>query len=527
MSTRRRHGPRARHAYGPLGQQIAMRDHSGEVADVCIVGAGAAGSVMAAKLAEAGWRVVVLEAGPYWNPARDFVVGADGSLRARGSRQPHWHGERRDEGEEPLSPSSPVLAWGVGGSTVTNRLVLQRAREQDFRRRTTIGELPGVELRDWPLGYYDLEPYYHEVECALGLASPGVLSGMFVRLAGGHGHDLGAAARRLVRGAAELGVPVTPLPLGVLASPHGARPGLGPFDVAAGASAAPAVSSALVTWLPRAVRAGAEIRARVRALRIEYADGRARGVLYRRRGQEPELQRARVVVVAAGALESARLLLTSSDGGGSELANGSGVVGRCVMTQLAHVATASDAGDHPPAGAPVGGAVTEVQASRGAASPTAYSIRDAVRYYGGAAEPALTLEGATLPLRRNRITVHGEQCDEDAVGVANICYGLHEDDRRLAREGAAQMTRLLEAAGGRDVRVAPAARHLLGGCRAGFDGDDAVVDADSRSFEIRNLLVVGAATFPTSLAIDPMLTIQALAARAADRLAAAGRRREG
>ena len=312
-----------------------------------------------------------------------------------------------------------------------------------------------------------------------------------------------------------------PLPLGVLASPNGERPGLGPFDRAAGASAAPAVSSALVTWLPRAVRAGAEIRTRVRALRIECVDSRARGVVYRRRGQPPELQRARVVVVAAGALESARLLLASGDGTSSGLANASGMVGRCVMTQLAHVATAGAGDDPAPAGAPVGGAVIEPRSSLGAASPTAYSIRDTVQYDGDVATPALTMEGATLPLRRNRITVHDEQRDEDDAGVPALCYGLHDDDRRLARDGSAQMTRILEAAGGRDVRVTPAFRHLLGGCRAGFDGDDAVVDADGRSFEVPNLLVVGAATFPTSLAVDPMLTIQALAARAADRLAAA------
>ena len=66
-------------APGIHGERVPVRDRAAEEVDFCIVGAGAGGAVVGAKLAEAGFSVVILDAGPHWDPTRDFVSDELGS----------------------------------------------------------------------------------------------------------------------------------------------------------------------------------------------------------------------------------------------------------------------------------------------------------------------------------------------------------------------------------------------------------------------------------------------------------------
>jgi choline dehydrogenase-like flavoprotein len=141
-------------APGIHGECTAMRDRSREEVDFCIVGAGASGGVLGAKLAEAGLSVVLLEAGPHWDPTRDFVSDE------MGSRPLFWTDERITGGDDPVELGSNNSGRGVGGSTVHYSMIAMRAHPEDFRRRTLEGEIPGTELRDWPITFADLESYY-------------------------------------------------------------------------------------------------------------------------------------------------------------------------------------------------------------------------------------------------------------------------------------------------------------------------------------------------------------------------------
>src|SRR6266851_4464817 len=132
-------------APGIHGECVPMRDLSQEQVDFCIVGAGAGGGVLGAKLAEAGFSVVILDAGPHWSPIKDFVSDE------MASRQLFWTDERITGGENPVELGSNNSGQGVGDSTVHYSMIAMRAHPEDFRRQTLEGEIAGADVCDWPL----------------------------------------------------------------------------------------------------------------------------------------------------------------------------------------------------------------------------------------------------------------------------------------------------------------------------------------------------------------------------------------
>src|SRR5260221_5389532 len=121
-----------------------------EIPDILIVGAGACGSLVANKLAEHGFSVVVLEAGPRFDPSRD-LPNTEGN-----ARKIMWNDPRVYTGKNPIVPKTGV---GVGGGTLTWLGVMPRFHPADFQTRSREGV-----GRDWPITYEDLRPYYRQVE---------------------------------------------------------------------------------------------------------------------------------------------------------------------------------------------------------------------------------------------------------------------------------------------------------------------------------------------------------------------------
>jgi choline dehydrogenase-like flavoprotein len=113
-----------------------------DVVDVCIVGVGACGGLVAKELAEAGFSVVGLEAGPRYDPAVDFENDEAEMLKLL------WSGQRVTSGEDPINPWSGT---GVGGGTLVWCGVTPRFHADDFR----IASVDGVGV-DWPLTYEEL-----------------------------------------------------------------------------------------------------------------------------------------------------------------------------------------------------------------------------------------------------------------------------------------------------------------------------------------------------------------------------------
>ena len=133
-----------------------MRNH--EAVDVVIVGAGAAGSQLAAKLAHGGKRVVVLEAGPPWQ-LRDMFSSQIWARRLKWSS-----GFVSTTGTAPV-PVTFNLGGGLGGSAIHHYANWYRLHPEDFKEQTLFGQ-----NLDWPITYDELRPFYDEVQTEIGIS---------------------------------------------------------------------------------------------------------------------------------------------------------------------------------------------------------------------------------------------------------------------------------------------------------------------------------------------------------------------
>lgn len=529
-------------APGINGERVPMRDLSGKKVDFCIVGAGAGGGVLGAKLAEKGFSVVILDAGRHWNPDIDFVSDEQASRRL------YWTDERVTGGDDPVELGSNNSGKGVGGSTVHYSMVAMRAHPEDFKRRTLEGDIAGADLRDWALRFEDLEPYYDEVEEALQIAGPNFYPwGKRKKRYPQREHELNACAEILVRGCGKLKIPVAPAPIATLSAPHQNRPPCVYRGFCNYGCTTNAKSSILVTYIPRAIRAGAEVRPDSMVAKIEHDDkGFVTGVLYFRKGSgELFRQKAKNVVVAGYAIETPRLLLNSAssmfpDG----LANSSGLVGKHFMVHTGEQAFAKfPKRINQYKAPPPGGAITEhfnrtmkntdficgYTIEVVGPHPTDFATRLATargiwgadlrkamldyNYYSG-----LGIVGEVLPQIKNEVKLHAGEKDQYGLPVAHVVFSHHENDKKIVEHARTKMKEILEAAGGADVWTAKRTAHILGTCRMGTDAKNSVVSHDCRSHDVPNLFVCDGSIFPTSTAVNPSLTIQAIAARTAERI---------
>ena len=130
-----------------------------DLVDLAIVGAGAGGATLAQRLARKGWRVVVLESGPFWDPDRDWVSDE------AGAHPIYWTAPRVIGGDDPVELGKNNCGHGVGGSMVHFAGYAPRFHPSDFavRRRDAVAA-------DWPITYDELRPHYARVEAELPVA---------------------------------------------------------------------------------------------------------------------------------------------------------------------------------------------------------------------------------------------------------------------------------------------------------------------------------------------------------------------
>ena len=152
------------------GLRRDMRRYAdGDEVDLVVVGAGAGGGVLTQRLARAGWKVVCLDAGPFWDPDADWVSDE------RGAHVLYWTEPRLIGGADPVPLGSNNSGRGVGGSMVHFAGYVPRFHPSDFATRTNNGV--GA---DWPISYGELRPYYQliEEELPVALREDSVLSGL-------------------------------------------------------------------------------------------------------------------------------------------------------------------------------------------------------------------------------------------------------------------------------------------------------------------------------------------------------------
>ena len=247
--------PRAANGRAPdvfrPGAWVPMREYrESETVDFVIVGTGAGGGTLACKLAEYGFSVVALDAGPIFRPLEDFASDESEQTKL------YWTDDRIVDGENPLQMGSNNSGKAVGGSTVHFAMVSLRFRPEWFKSRSVLGY--GA---DWPLDWREMWTYYAEVEQALKISGPinypwGPPRPRYPYRA----HELNAAARALARGCEALGMQWTETPLATVSAPRGLRHPCVYRGFCVTGCSTNAKQSALVTWIPRAIAAGAEIR---------------------------------------------------------------------------------------------------------------------------------------------------------------------------------------------------------------------------------------------------------------------------
>ena len=141
-------------------------------------------------------------------------------------------------------------------------------------------------------------------------------------------------------------------------------------------------------------------------------------------------------------------------------------------------------------------------------------------------QAGLKIVGEVMPQERNRVSLADEK-DEYGLPVARVTFSLCDNDKRLVTHSIRHMTEALRAAGGRNIWHEDSnSAHLYGTARMGDDPKISVVNADCRSWDIRNLWICDGSVFPTTGGVNPSLTIQAVACRTGDRIREMARRGE-
>jgi choline dehydrogenase-like flavoprotein len=537
-----------------------------ERVDVCVVGAGPAGALLAHDLADRGHEVVVLEAGPRFSAERrDRERRLERSLRP-GDPRPPWDtgsaaaGTERRDAHTGSYPLNATRVKGVGGSTLRWQGIAPRLRASDFRTASTYGY--GV---DWPIDYADLRPYYARAERAMGVA--GADDSPFgpdrstpfplPAFEPSYSDSLFAPACRA------LGVATHSLPNARTSEPYRDRPACVGYGTCR--PVCPSGAKYTAEYHVRAAEdAGARVIDRVPVQRLVHDGARVTAAEYVTPDGRTHRQAARAVVVAAGGVETPRLLrLSRSAAYPDGLANGSGLVGRhftdhvgfLVVGRLGEPTRQNHVGfpttgthqfyDDPDqraatATADLGFAVPS-RAERGAiqvefsnyAGPSPVGIATASDSWGDDLLAEIRAEhGDWLAVRglvetatreRNAVTLEAGETDDHGNPVPRVSFEPGE----RARRGVATANRIARAIlteVGADVEFAiapedagPAAHHM-GTTRMGEDPGTSVVTPRLRAHDHPNLWLVGSGVFPTGGGVNPTLTIGALSLRAADHL---------
>jgi len=501
------------------------------VVDVVVVGTGAGGAPLTAALAGRGLSVVALEAG------RDFALD-DLTPDETEAVEINWMSERLSGGDDPTAFGPNNSGRGVGGSTLHWGAFTPRPDRRDLRLRTETGE-----GRDWPVDPDELLSYVERVEGDIGVSGPTPYPWDPHRAYAYPPAARNAPADLVAKGCDALGIRYADAPAAVLTRARlqqhrGERSACVNCGACHQGCRVDAKATTANTYLPAAVAAGAEIRTEAMVHGIERdARGQVSAVVYRQ-GRVDVRQRTRALVLAAGGVETPRLLLHTG------IANDNGQVGR---NFLAHGATQVwGRFDEPvrghrgypsslitedmmrPADADFAGGylvqslgvmpltfATTLVRGGGLWGAELMQRLDQARFMAG-----IGINAECLPSDDNRLVL-ADETDEHGIPRARVTFTAGENEKAIDRHATSFMLRVLQAAGARETMVLARTAHTIGTARMSADPADGVVDPDGRSHEIPNLWVCDNSVFPSAIAANPALTIMALSLRTADRMLAA------
>ncbi len=561
-----------------------------KVYDVCIIGSGAGGGMAAKVMTEAGAEVVVLEAGPFFDSAKAdmFKWPYNSPRRGAGTHKPFGefdaaYGGWKIEGEPyTVAPGGDGWNWFrsrmLGGRTNHWGRISLRFGPLDFRRKSIDG------LGDnWPITYDDIKPYYDRVDQLVGIfgTNEGLLNepdGIFLPPPKPRGYEL------LVKQAGmKLKIPVVPSRLSILTQPHNGRAACH-YCAQCGRSCSTHSNFSSPSVLFPPAQATGKLTMVLNAMAREIltdSEGKATGVSYvsKEDGQEYRVK-AKAIIVAAGACESARLMLNSKSSRYPDgLGNSSGVLGKYLMDSTG----AGMAGFIPklvdyiphnedgtggmhlyvpwwlnekklnfPRGYHIeiwggrgmpdygfGGNIHNINAylgdidgvirEKGGGGYGRQLKEDYRRLYGSVI--GFSGRGEAIAFKHNYCEIDPNVVDQWGIPVLRFSYQWSEHEVRQAKHMMDTFSEIIHTMGGKVIGPIPGREskyglakpgeiiHEVGVARMGADPRNSVLNSYCQSHDVKNLFVVDGASFVSMPDKNPTWTILALSMRASEYLA--------
>jgi len=543
--------------------------------DVVIIGSGAGGGSSAWSLSKQGFNVLVLEAGPGYDPFSEYDLHSSSweakmfphkipteGRQSYGQMQALSHDKRDLRSWNHISglynDSDRRVSYGyhhvlgVGGSSLHFTGEAHRMNPKSMRMKSQFGV-----AADWPMTYADLDPYYQIAEETVGVAGPDQdkyrpRSAPYPQQA----HALSYASQHLSKGFRKMGLALVPNSLAVLSAAKDGRPNCNYCGGCLRGCPRTDKGSIDVTYIRQALKSGkCEVRPGSRVLKLDTdTHDRITGVHYVDNTGTHFIPCA-TLIIACGAVETPRLLLTvktpSSPNG---LANESGEVGKNFMETLLWTSSAlhpEPMGSH--RGLPVDSICWDYNtpdaipnviggcrfAPSQAESNLVGSINYATRVVGGWGKPhkaqmkqafgnvlSITGIGESLPNSGSNVMLDPNKKDQFDMPLARINSHLNEMEIDRLAFMAKTCREILKAAGTGDIFEEFSSydifssTHVFGTCRMGVNPATSVVNPWCQSHRWKNLYVIDASVFPSSGGGEsPGLTIQALALRACNYIA--------
>ncbi len=550
-----------------------------KIYDAAIVGSGASGGLAAKVLAEKGLEVIVLEAGPPVDPARDFKSHTPPwEMAYRGARPPEvrqtqWNQTVANEynshfyvkdTEHPYTtdPGKPfvwIRSRIVGGKTLHWGRLSWRLSPYDFKAGSHDGYGD-----DWPIAYEDLAPYYDKAEGFIGVS--GSAEGLKQLPDGNFLPPMPPSCQEVIfrKAARSVGLRAIPMRAAMLTRPLKGQPHRAPCHYCGHCSHGcdvNAMFSSISSTLPAAEATGRYTlrpNSIVRKVLVDPNTGKARGlsVIDRESRQDFEIA-AKAVVLGASTLESTRILFNSKSAQHPNgLANSSGALGHYLMDHFGGIGITGFLPMFKGA---------EITNTDGKATGT-YIPRfrnlderhpDFIRGYGFEAwsfgaqgfpwfansvpgfgavfkeevkrhYPALvsfTTRAEMLARYENRVSIDPNVTDNWGIPVLRFSCAHGDNERKMAQDALARAHEIMEAAGAEvlwvdnEITAPGVIIHELGTCRMGNDSKSSVLNRFNQAHDVKNLFVVDGGCFVSSACQNPTLTILALTWRACDYLA--------
>jgi choline dehydrogenase-like flavoprotein len=523
------------------------RDRTPVEADVCVVGAGPAGALVAARLAS-DHEVVVLDAGPQF----DFETRRqrqERAIRPAYDRPDVWGvGGDRDAfsaSGEWFYPLNHARVKGVGGSTLHWQGMVMRLHEDDFNSGSARGVGP-----DWPIDYADLRPYYADAERELGVA--GAADNPFAPPRE-QPHPMPAfppsySDSLFAEACENLGIAMHSVPNARNSESYDGRSECVGYGTCQPVCPSGAKYDATV-HIDRARERGATVIDRAPVQHLAHGPDSIDAAVYATPDGETHWQEADAFVLACGGVETPRLLLLSAssyypDG----LANTSGAVGKYFFDHL--FAGAGGLLEERTRQNHVGFLTSETHQFYDEADAETAPFKIEFFNYAGPSPVEMALTGEAwgdelladlregygnsialgglveqLPREDSYVGLDPEETDDHGNPVPDVHWNVGDRAlRTIERVNEIQHRILDELGAGITWTVGPEdtgpAYHHMGTTRMGTDPTESVVGPDLRTHDLDNCWIVSSSVFPTGGAMNPTLTISALALRAAEHVAA-------